>query len=151
MNPKLIVLDPSKCTGCNDCINKCKEIHGISRVKKAGNIPIFCMQCENAPCMNICPVNAIYLKENIPIVNKERCIGCGMCEIACPIGAIFIEEKVAHKCTLCLDTDRITPACVEACKDNALKLICDECLDMIKDDRRNKLIKIISEEWRQEI
>ncbi|AEF96914.1 4Fe-4S dicluster domain-containing protein [Methanotorris igneus] len=149
MNPKIIVLDPSKCSKCNDCINKCAEIHGISRVKKFDGIPIFCMQCETPPCKEICPVDAIYLKENIPIVNKEKCIGCGMCAIACPIGAIFVEEKVAHKCTLCLDVDRITPACIEACKDNALKLVCDESLEMIKEEKRKKLIKIISEKFEE--
>jgi Fe-S-cluster-containing hydrogenase component 2 len=149
MNPKIIVLDTSKCSKCNDCINICAEIHGISRIRKYSGIPIFCMQCETAPCKEICPVNAIYLKENIPIVDKDKCIGCGMCAIACPIGAIFIENKVAHKCTLCLDADRITPACIEACKDNALKLICDESLEMIKEEKRRNLIKIISENFEE--
>jgi len=149
MNPKIIVLDTSKCSKCNDCINICAEIHGISRIRKYNGIPIFCMQCETAPCKEICPVNAIYLKENIPIVDKDKCIGCGMCAIACPIGAIFIENKVAHKCTLCLDADRITPACIEACKDNALKLICDESLEMIKEEKRRTLIKIISENFEE--
>jgi coenzyme F420-reducing hydrogenase beta subunit len=43
-----------------------------------------CFSCENA-----CPVSAIKIKENgegfnIPAINKELCIECGMCEKACP-------------------------------------------------------------------
>ncbi len=151
MNPKVIVIDTSKCTGCNDCINKCKELYGVSRIKKSGEIPVFCMQCENAPCYEICPVDAIYLEDGIPIVKKEKCIGCAMCEIACPVGSIFIENTYAHKCTLCLDSDRLTPACVEACKDNALKLICDECIQNIKDVKRKKLVNLLSDVWIEEI
>ncbi|MBW9223533.1 4Fe-4S dicluster domain-containing protein [Methanothermococcus sp. SCGC AD-155-E23] len=149
MNPKIVVIDPTKCSKCNDCIVKCEETHGVARIKKAEGVPIFCMQCENAPCMKVCPVDAIHLKDNIPVVDRERCIGCSMCEIACPIGAIFTRDKVAHKCTLCLDVDRITPACVEACGDKALKLICDEYLEALKEPRRKKLIKILSEEIKE--
>jgi len=147
LNPKLIVLDPSKCSNCYDCIEKCKEIHGISRIKKADNVPVFCMQCEDAPCYNICPVDAIYLKENIPIVDKNKCIACGMCEIACPIGTIFTENKVAHKCTLCYDTDRLTPGCLESCKDHALVLVDDEYLETVKGEKRKKLLSAIYEKW----
>ncbi|ENN96276.1 4Fe-4S ferredoxin [Methanocaldococcus villosus KIN24-T80] len=146
MNPKIIVINPEKCSKCNDCVNVCREIHGISRVRKYNNVPMFCMQCEKAPCKEVCPVGAIYLKENIPIVNKEKCIGCGMCVIACPIGAIFIEDKVAHKCTLCLDTDRVSPACVEACKDRALILVTDETLELYKEERRKKILDVLKQE-----
>ncbi|CAB3289587.1 Iron-sulfur protein clustered with CO dehydrogenase/acetyl-CoA synthase [Methanocaldococcus lauensis] len=151
MNPKIIVLNPEICTKCYDCINKCKEIHGESRIRKVNGVPLFCMQCEKAPCMEICPVDAIYLKENIPIVNKEKCIACGMCAIACPIGAIFIKNKVAHKCTLCLDVDRITPACIEVCKDNALILVSDETLDMLKDEKRKKIFEVLRKKEENEI
>ena len=44
--------------------------------------------------------------------------------IACPVGMLVIddEKKSVQKCTLCMDSDRIIPACVEACKDNVLKI-----------------------------
>lgn len=47
-----------------------------------------CSGCS--ACFNICPKNAIEMKEDdegfkYPIVNKKRCINCGMCEKTCPI------------------------------------------------------------------
>ncbi|WP_423792876.1 4Fe-4S dicluster domain-containing protein [Methanocaldococcus indicus] len=145
MNPKIIVINTEKCSKCYDCINICREIHGVERIRKFEGIPIFCMQCEKAPCRDICPVDAIYLKDNIPIVDREICIGCGMCVIACPIGAIFIKDGVAHKCTLCYDTERLTPACIEACKDKALVLVTEEILNLTKDEKIKKIINYLKE------
>ncbi|KJR96517.1 MAG: electron transfer flavoprotein subunit alpha [Desulfobulbaceae bacterium BRH_c16a] len=51
-------------------------------------------------------------------VDKELCIGCGICEDACPFGAIQVENGLAvvgETCTLC-------GACVESCDVQALTL-----------------------------
>ncbi|EKD37004.1 MAG: hypothetical protein ACD_75C01291G0010 [uncultured bacterium] len=51
-------------------------------------------------------------------VNKELCIGCGICEDSCPFGAIQVEGGLAvvgESCTLC-------GACVESCDVQALTL-----------------------------
>lgn len=51
-------------------------------------------------------------------VNKELCIGCGICEDSCPFGAIKVEDGLAvvgESCTLC-------GACVESCDVQALTL-----------------------------
>jgi len=57
--------------------------------------------------------------------------------VACPVGMLVVdgEKKAVQKCTLCLDAeDQILPACVEACKDNVLKIFSVEDLDELKND-----------------
>ena len=46
--------------------------------------------CGCYACYNICPKNAIEIKEDekgfkYPVINKEKCINCGLCEKVCPI------------------------------------------------------------------
>ncbi len=91
-------------------------------------MPRLCMQCENPPCVGVCPVAATYkTPDGTILVDQARCIGCGYCVVACPYGARYLVPAgatspmgsvgVADKCTWCYH--RITrgrdPACVEVC------------------------------------
>ena len=134
----LMVIDPRMCTECQECINACKKEHGISRAKKTSTLPIFCLHChpEKAPCARICPTGAIKEEDGTLVVDENACILCRLCMIACPVGMLLIdnEKKSMQKCTLCMDSDRIIPACVEACKDNVLKIFSIEELNDLKKD-----------------
>lgn len=49
---------------------------------------LHCSGCSS--CFNICPNNAIQMKENdegflYPFINKHKCNNCGLCERVCPI------------------------------------------------------------------
>lgn len=90
------------------------------QVAKAFFVPKLCNQCENPPCVQVCPVGATYqTAEGIALVDRETCIGCGYCIMACPYGARFFHPKykVAEKCTFCNHrlAKGMQPACVEAC------------------------------------
>ncbi|HYM82759.1 MAG TPA: 4Fe-4S dicluster domain-containing protein [Candidatus Dormibacteraeota bacterium] len=91
-------------------------------------VPRLCMQCEEPPCVGVCPVGATFRRpDGVVLVDEERCIGCGYCVVACPYGARYLVPAgartppgtagVADKCTFCYH--RIThgqvPACVEVC------------------------------------
>ena len=96
--------------------------------KKAFFVPKLCNQCENPPCVQVCPVGASYkTQDGVILIDQPRCIGCKYCIEACPYAARYLVPKgertpggevhVADKCTWCYH--RITkgrqPACVEVC------------------------------------
>ena len=87
-------------------------------------VPKLCNHCENAPCVQVCPVGATFTTEDgVVLVDEEYCIGCRYCVQACPYGARWIhpEKHVAAKCTFCyhrLD-EGLLPACVEVCPTGA--------------------------------
>ncbi|HLS60339.1 MAG TPA: 4Fe-4S dicluster domain-containing protein [Virgibacillus sp.] len=99
-----MVIDLRKCVGCDSCTVACKvenrtppgisynvvleqEIGTFPNVAKV-NLPIPCMQCDNPPCVQVCPVRATFkLANGIVTIDNDRCIGCRYCIVACPYGA----------------------------------------------------------------
>ncbi len=100
-NQWAMVIDQSKCTGCDYCTLACHAHNNVSPdiswnvVSEAGqvgeNIVYIarpCMHCEKAPCVEVCPVKASYYREDgIVMMDYDRCIGCRYCEVACPYQA----------------------------------------------------------------
>jgi DMSO reductase iron-sulfur subunit len=147
--------DSNSCMGCNACSIACKNRHGTEaglvdwrRVETVStgefpdyeetNISLSCMHCEDAPCVDVCPTNAIVKRDSdgIVTINPDDCIGCKYCGWACPYGAPqYGEEGLMQKCNLCLDKgpgagagaeskntqdDPLEPACVDECVGEAL-------------------------------
>ncbi len=103
----VLVFDLQKCEGCvttgkpPQCTESCNAEHFVPdgqqwiRVLEVEGpeghnyfMPRPCMQCENAPCVNVCPVGASYHDAaGVVLVDHNRCIGCRLCMAACPYGA----------------------------------------------------------------
>lgn len=89
-------------------------------IQKAFFIPKTCNHCDNAPCVQVCPVGATYqTADGVVLVDRDVCIGCGYCIMACPYGARFYHPvyKTAEKCTFCYHrlAKGMKPACEVAC------------------------------------
>ena len=49
-----------------------------------------CIGCTH--CMNVCPTEAIRVRNGKAILYENRCVDCGECFKACPVNAIFIDQ-----------------------------------------------------------
>ena len=89
-------------------------------IDKAYFVPKLCNQCDNPPCVQVCPVGATYkAPDGVVLVDRTWCIGCGYCIMGCPYGVRFFHPiaKVADKCNFCYHriNQGMKTACVGAC------------------------------------
>ena len=141
---KIVTLYPDRCVGCKNCEYACafmqqgdfSKNHAIMQVNyypQAGIcLPLTCAQCNDAPCMEICPAAAISRdpETNAVVIDPDRCAGCKMCILACPFGNINFDhvKLVSRKCNLC-EGD---PLCVKTCISGAL--VFEEVEDIEEED-----------------
>jgi Fe-S-cluster-containing hydrogenase component 2 len=149
---KALYIDYQKCTGCRTCELVCAVQHdgcsnpARSRIKvvkweaQGLYIPMTCQQCQDAPCLNICPVKAISKDDSMGrvTVDYDVCIGCRSCVAICPFGAMNynVIDKRVFKCDLC-DGD---PQCVRFCDVKAVDLVEENDVSILK--TRNAAEKI---------
>jgi Fe-S-cluster-containing dehydrogenase component/formate-dependent nitrite reductase membrane component NrfD len=129
-------IDLRKCIGCHACTIACKAEHqipiGVNRcwVKTVEKgtfpdtqrffFPVLCNQCVDAPCVRICPTQALYKRrDGIVDLHGDWCIGCRACMEACPYDQLFIDPntRTAEKCNFCANRveNQLLPACVSVC------------------------------------
>ncbi|MDR0500463.1 MAG: hypothetical protein LBG97_04365 [Coriobacteriales bacterium] len=133
MAKRCLVVDLDRCSGCQSCIVACKFENNIAlgnywvdvvNVDPAGAhpdidmywVPVQCQQCEDAPCIAVCPTGAAYRDSDngVVLIDKETCIGCKTCvgQGGCPysdptasmrpsVRWLNTAENKMEKCTLC--------------------------------------------------
>ncbi len=104
-------------------------------ILKSYFVPKLCNQCDEPPCVQVCPVGATYKTEDgVILVDEKYCIGCRYCIQACPYGARYIyppegprKSRVgtADKCTWCYHRIKkgFEPACVKVCPTGARQFV----------------------------
>ncbi len=156
----VMVVDLARCKNARKCISSCEHHHQLTPdrpfikvLKMQDNeasspywMPKKCFQCDNPPCVKVCPVSATYKRsDGIVLIDNERCIGCRFCMSACPYSArVFnwgeplkmndtnptyspetsVPSKIGtvEKCDFCPDMlrqDKV-PHCITACPNGAL-------------------------------
>lgn len=150
MNQKsYLEIESRKCTGCRCCelacsLRKTGENNPLrSRIRVHKDIleneftATFCHQCKEAPCKDVCPVDAISVSdEGIVHIDREACIECKACVQACPFGAMFVDSVVDEviNCDLC----KGNPGCVEVCPTGALRFVTGEKMG---EEKRNSFAR----------
>ena len=106
-----MVVDEDRCTGCQACVVACQAENNVPTVgpEEAANgrtlswirierywegewpdvrvkyVPVFCQQCDAAPCEPVCPTYASYqTPEGLNAQVYNRCVGTRYCANACP-------------------------------------------------------------------
>lgn len=94
-------------------------------------VPTPCQQCENPPCVNVCPVGATFsTPEGTVLIDQERCIGCRICMAACPYDRRFFNWGDAPVPPESLLADYSPEHQIPAKKGTVMK--CDFCPDMAR-------------------
>ena len=135
MTSKVLLIDPFKCDGCKECETACTLRHtGYRRIARkrievmgaeGGDffVPFTCRQCVDAPCMAVCPKNALTREPGLArvVLDTGLCVGCAMCVSACPFGSMAFARDFGFpfKCDLC-DGE---PQCVRVCEKKALEYV----------------------------
>jgi anaerobic carbon-monoxide dehydrogenase iron sulfur subunit len=128
-----LVVQPQHCIGCRACEMACAFSHGkdgqpaASRCQtmttgKDEYVPMLCLQCDKAACVQACPVGALSLNQGsgVVLLEQESCIHCLACVVACPFGNMHLDPTrgQVHKCDLCAgrgDFPRCAMFCTTRC------------------------------------
>ena len=106
-----MLIDLTRCTGCDSCALACKESNNLPNADVAPGalgsdaftfvdarqvvtangetetryVKRQCMHCLNAACVSACPAAAMHASGEGPVVYRSnRCLGCRYCQVACP-------------------------------------------------------------------
>jgi Fe-S-cluster-containing dehydrogenase component len=131
-----LVFDLRRCIGCLTCVIACKDENNLDAgyswvkvlTKSEGKFPeptmywqpTTCMHCQNPPCIESCPLEAIHKRQDgIVLIEEGKCDGCLACQTACPYDVIWFnsDRLVVEKCTLCAHRidQGLSPFCVREC------------------------------------
>ena len=146
-----VLIDVTRCTGCQSCALACKEANGrpdptVEPVKLNSDAYTFvdaravpnavepayvkrqCMHCLHPACASACTVGALHKTPEGPVVyDAKKCIGCRYCQYACPFGVPTFDWDnplgLIHKCQFCISRleEGQKPACVADCPAGALR------------------------------
>jgi len=157
----VMVIDLSRCKNARACVESCQYAHQLRpeqefmKVLKMQDtektapywMPKPCFHCDNATCVDVCPVYATYKRDDgLVLVDSDRCIGCKYCMVACPYEArvfhwkepfrkeefegidyspetsVPVKQGTVGKCDFCPDLARNgkLPYCATACPEGVI-------------------------------
>ncbi|QAT43940.1 RnfABCDGE type electron transport complex subunit B [Aminipila luticellarii] len=125
-----------KCKGNNENTKQIMEYKGLQTCAAAKNFYGGNWACAQGclglgDCVSVCQYNAIKVCDGVAVVDREACIGCGMCEKACPNHVITIAGKNKLVYVACKSTEpgaKARKICQVAC------IACKKCEKACKFD-----------------
>lgn len=129
------------CTGDCNAVNSTVIYDGMQNCSAAKMIyggpsscKFGCIGCGD--CMNVCPVDAILICEDLARIDPKTCIGCGKCVKTCPKGVISLVPQTIAAAVACSNTEKGAVArkncknacigckkCEKICPEGAIKVV----------------------------
>jgi ferredoxin len=53
-----------------------------------------CYGCKYTDCVVVCPMDCFYEGEQMLYIHPDECTDCGACVSECPVEAIYLDENV---------------------------------------------------------
>lgn len=146
-----MLIDVTRCNGCQSCALACKEannrpnptveptalssdaytfidLRSDTDAAQPVSVKRQCMHCQHPACASACTVGALRKTAEGPVVyDSKKCIGCRYCQYACPFGVPTYDWNnplgLIHKCEMCVERlqQGELPACVSGCPAGALR------------------------------
>lgn len=132
MGKKVLAFDLNLCTGCRACELRCAFKHHqecdpsksrirVVKLDRVGMaVPLFCLNCEEGFCQEICPTKAIQRDGSTGalVLKEDKCVRCRACTMVCPfLGLQVLSDRKVVKCDLCGGD----PYCIKYCETGALQ------------------------------
>jgi len=106
-----MVIDLQRCNGCYTCVAACKVENGTQPgvfwarlvqdeqgkypTARRVFLPMLCLHCKEAPCVEVCPTGATIKREDgIVYIDNTKCVGCRYCIIACPFDNRYFIDQI---------------------------------------------------------
>lgn len=126
---KRILIDLMKCRECASCTVECiypfhPDNNGMNGLLEMAAFQFTCRRCEDAPCVDVCPVEALERNRHGVMERAENlCVACKSCVAACPFGTIMnhlfeVRKSVCNHCHFDESTESLR--CIDTCLKGAL-------------------------------
>ena len=74
------------------------NINGLKTVRELATFRFTCRKCEEAPCINVCPADALEKDDNGVVARHTNlCVSCKSCVTICPFGTMMSDFFIHHR------------------------------------------------------
>jgi len=72
--------------------------NGLKTIRELATFRFTCRRCEDAPCISVCPVEALEKdKDGVIMRHTNLCVSCKSCVTICPFGTMMTDFFKHHR------------------------------------------------------
>jgi Fe-S-cluster-containing hydrogenase component 2 len=103
---------------------------GLKTIRELATFRFTCRKCEDAPCINVCPADALEKDETGVVVRYTNlCVSCKSCVTICPFGTMMTDFFKHHRnkdLFYDLKNENEMEKFIEACPEGTVKITSED-------------------------